>query len=120
MTKTEKMTYAKALTAVLNGDVLTDEIREKLENLLAQQTKKADAERKPTKNQRENERLRTVIVDFLSAHRGEDFTCEEIAANVEDCNGFSTSKVSALMRPLIKGKTVAKAIKDKKVRYSIA
>ena len=47
-----QMTYAVALNAAVACEALPQEVREKLAALLAQQEKKASAEKKPTKAQR--------------------------------------------------------------------
>ena len=105
-----KMTYVNAIDAVLNGEV-NDEVRERLvalrESLAKRNARKSD---KLTKTQRENEGVKSAILEVLSD--GEAHQCKDIAAALE----ISGQKCSALLRQMVEGGSVEKFI-EKRVTY---
>lgn len=103
-----KMTYAVAIDSALNG-VVTDEVREKLEALKAQLAKRNKGERKPTKTQRENERVKAQIADLLTT---EGKQCKDIA----EALGISGQKCSALLKQMVEG-GLAEKYSEKRVTY---
>lgn len=114
-----KMTYVKALDAVLSGEVLTDEIMEKLTALRASLEKKNGAERKPTKEQEANAVLKSAIADYLRKTGGGK-TVSDLIKEVECLGDFSNQKVSALMRQLILDGVVVKTVDKRKSYFSMA
>lgn len=108
----EKMTYSKALAAVLNGEPLTDEIREKLEALKASVEKKNSTERKPTATQTANEGFKEAIVNGIS--EGEKYTITDLIKTVPEIAELSNQRVSAIVRQMVEsGSLVREEIKRK-------
>ena len=87
MTKRDVLTKVVALE-----DVFTAEEREVAQKMIAQLDKKSS---KPTKAQLENEVIKGDILEVVAD--GHARTAKEIGAEV----GYSTAKVSALLRALV-------------------
>lgn len=114
-TTATKMTYAKALTEAIACEVLSPEVREKLEALLAQQVKKSSAEKKPTKTQEANKALGEVVLSILREN-GSPMTVTEVFNAMPEGSASSTQKVSALVRALLLEGKVVKTV-EKRVSY---
>lgn len=98
---TAKITNRSALTYAI--DHLTNapsEIIEKLQGMIAQLDKKNASPKKLTSQQEKNEVIKTAILDFLSDHESEGFTCSDLIKAVPELDGDSNQHVSALMRAL--------------------
>lgn len=71
-------------------------------DLLARKNTSANGEKKLTDTQKENERYKELIVEFLAGlpedHAG--MTCSEIIKSIPELNGFGTQKVSPLLKQL--------------------
>ena len=105
---TNKMTYVTALDYVL-ATVDNDEVKEKLTALRASIEKKNSAERKPTKAQIENERMRSEILTFIvDAH-----TATEVAENF----GISNQRATALLTALVKAEKVERFVEKRKAYF---
>lgn len=96
---TSKMTYSQAIEAVLNGEI-TEAVRERLLALQASLNKKSASPKKLTAQQEKNEDTKCAILNFLSDHEGEGFTCSDLIKQVPELEGDSNQHVSALMRAL--------------------
>lgn len=96
----EKMTNAKALTFVLdNFDGMPEDVREKLEKMLAQTLKKnAGGTEKASAKALENQKFGEILLDFMADNTV--YTITELIHKVEAFSGFSTSKVTAIITPL--------------------
>lgn len=111
-----KLTYSSALTYAIENCEMPADVREKLEALRAQQEKRSNADRKPTKNQQANANLREVVMDVLR-NAGKPMTVTEVFnAMSENPEVSSTQKVSALMRQLLLEGRVVKTM-EKRVSY---
>lgn len=111
-----KHTYSSALTYAIENCEMPADVREKLEALRAQQEKRSNADRKPTKNQQANANLREVVMDVLR-NAGTPMTVTEVFnAMSENPEVSSTQKVSALMRQLLLEGRVVKTM-EKRVSY---
>ena len=111
-----KLTYSPALTYAIENCEMPADVREKLEALRAQQEKRSNADRKPTKNQQANANLREVVMDVLR-NEGKPMTVTEVFnAMSENPEVSSTQKVSALMRQLLLEGRVVKTM-EKRVSY---
>lgn len=111
-----KLTYSSALTYAIENCEMPADVREKLEALRAQQEKRSNADRKPTKNQQANANLREVVMDVLR-NEGKPMTVTEVFnAMSENPEVSSTQKVSALMRQLLLEGRVVKTL-EKRVSY---
>ena len=91
MTKREKFEMLMAIDEVKSNPVLSEFITHELE-LLA---KKNTSEKKPTAVQVANEVLKNAIVAGMNPDRL--YTVTELIKEIPECNGLSTSKVSALV-----------------------
>jgi len=108
-----KMTNLKALTYVLENCVLPDDVFEKVKNIKTSLAKKSDgSNKKMTAKQVENEKLKDAILNFLMAENC-SYTITEITEFVEELNGLSNQKVSALTKQLVDDNLV-KRVEDKK------
>lgn len=112
-TKENKITNLKALTYVIENCVLPDEVFEKVKNIKTSLAKKSGKiNKKLSAKQVENEKLKDAILEFLMSKNG-GFTITEITDYVEELNGLSNQKVSALTKQLVDDGFV-KRTEDKK------
>ena len=120
-TTATKMTYAKALSEAIACEVLSSEVREKLEALLAQQVKKSSTEKKPTKVQLANAGVKETIVEVLR-EAGKPMTISELMTANEALSPMvvSTQKVSALLTQMVKAGTVNREEIKRKAYFSLA
>ena len=100
MTNT-KMTNKIAIQyAIDNLPDAPADVREKWANMIVQLEKKSASPKKLTAQQEKNEVLKTTILDFLTDHEGEGFTCADLLKEIPALEGDSNQHVSALMRQL--------------------
>ena len=112
----EKMTYARALSYVLDNcnDLPTDVI-EKLEALRTQTEKRHSSDSKPTKKQEENTELANQLYELMLMEGGNHTVSEWIAvSNSETVRSLTNQKVSALMRILEREGKVVKTSEKRK------
>ena len=126
----EKMTYAEALTlaielidqcedSILDAETECpkyDTVKEKLTALRAQVDKRNSAERKPTKVQIENERLKSFVFEALG-NKPQTVT-EFMATSTELCD-LSKQKVAALVNALVDEGNVVKTVEKRKSYFSL-
>ena len=113
-TKTEKMTYVKAVEyaiAHIENTEETSEVVEKLIALLASLNKKGSAERKPTKVQLENAKVLEQIIEEMEI--GKKYTISEMIKNFEFLNGCTPSKVTGIIKPALEKNIHREEIKNK-------
>lgn len=98
-TTTSKVTYAQALTAVLENQPLTEEMIVKLTTLRDSYVNKA-ANKKPTKKQVENDAFLMQIVEAMDDEAV--YQCKDLITlcNLVDAEGkaFSPNRISAIMK----------------------
>lgn len=112
-----KMTYVQAIDYIINHgesvcgqeDETFAEACDKLEALKATLVKRNSAEKKPTKTQKENEGIKSAILDTLTE---EGQQCKEIAKVI----GITGQKCSALLTQLVKA-NLAEKYAEKGVTY---
>ena len=105
-------TYAVALNAAVACEALSQEVREKLATLLAQQEKKASTEKKPTKVQEANVSIKQVILTALEGQEAK--TVSEIQTLTPELGELSNQKVASLVRQLVEeGKLIRLEVKRK-------
>lgn len=116
-TKTPKMTYSTALSAVINGEPITDEIVKKL-TALCDSLEKKTASKKPTEQQEKNAGFKTAIYDFMEP--GKRYTITQlrksVPALVADPEAASSQRVSALMTQMVTDKEIVRT-EEKRVAY---
>lgn len=113
-----KVTYVSALEVVLNGEPMTDEVREKLEALKASIAKKNTAERKPTATQTANEGFKVAILNGLES--GKAYTITDIIKSVEAVSELSNQRVSAIVRQLVESGSLVREEVKRKAYFSLA
>lgn len=113
-----KVTYVSALNTVLNGEPMTDEVREKLEALKASIEKKNTAERKPTATQTANEGFKVAILKGLES--GKAYTITDIIKSVDEVSELSNQRVSAIVRQLVESGSLVREEVKRKAYFSLA
>ena len=118
----QKMTIAtkfdEVIKAVQGEDSVmsVEEIVDFLTDRKDKAVKKAGT-RKPTANQKENEGIKGIILDNLTA---EGQTVSELMAGTPDLAGYSNQRLSALLRQLVLDGSVVKTVDKKKSYFSLA
>lgn len=112
-----KITYVSALDVVLNGEPMTDEVREKLEALKASIAKKNTAERKPTATQTANEGFKVAILEGLES--GKAYTITDIIKSVDAVSDLSNQRVSAIVRQLVESGSLVREEVKRKAYFSL-
>lgn len=133
MEKTNKTRITKAMhfediKAMLNGQPVTYgttieqavEFIDKELGLLAR--KNSGENKKPTKTQQENEGYKALILEFLATlpDDKDGVTCTEIIKGVTEFEGFSTQKISPLVRQLMAADKVTKTEAKGKSLFRLA
>lgn len=116
MANTTKLTKAQKYAMLLDEPVVQanpvyKELIEHEMELLANKNAKKSAE--PTKAQKANAELATVIYNGMEPNRL--YKCAEIAKAIPECSGMSTQKISPIMRNG-EGSLFAKVV-EKRVTY---
>lgn len=129
MEKTNKTRITKAMRfedikAMLNGQPVTYGTTTKdavdfIEHEVALLTKKNSGE---NKTQRENEGYKALILEFLAtlSDTSAGVTCTEIIKGVAEFEGFSTQKISPLVRQLMAANKVIKTEVKGKALFRLA
>lgn len=117
MKKTRKELFAE----ILNLDVVQEnqEYVDFLEKEIEKCNRKS-ASKKPTATQLENEGLKDAILVFLSGEGDNRFTITELTQQVDELQGRTTQKVSALMRQLLLDGMVVRTSEKNKTYFSKA
>ncbi len=116
---TNKMTNVKALTYALENCELPADVAEKFEAMKASFEKRnARKHEGPTKAQKERMALAEKVFEALVADT--PYGSADIAGLIPETEGFSSQKVTALMKGLVAdGRVNAETVKGKKV-YTLA
>lgn len=133
MEKTNKTRITKAMRfedikALLNGDSVTygttiEEAMDFIDNEVRLLAKKNSGEnKKQTKTQQENEGYKALILEFLATLPDDKagVTCTEIIKGVAEFDGFSTQKISPLVRQLMAADKVTKTEVKGKALFRLA
>lgn len=112
----KKMTKRDYFNRILS--YAKDEDKEFILHELDLLTKKNSGEKKPTATQKENENIKTIIVNVLSD--GVARTIGEICKADEALSELSSQKVSALVRQLVNDEIVVREEVKRKAYFSIA
>ena len=118
---TNTMTYAMALDTAINflneniqyGDDFSATV-EKL-TALKEQLAKRSTSKAPTKTQKANEEVKTLILNVLT-DTGEKMTITEMLTD-DRLKGFTNQKISALLRQMIESGKATKTIENKKAYF---
>ena len=114
MTKREMYNAILEIEAVKANADLVEGIKHEIELL----DKKSKAERKPTKTQVENERLRGVLIAYLAVADAPK-SIAELKAEVSELSELSTSKIAHIVKPLVDSGRVTRTVVKKVAHYSI-
>ena len=112
LTKKEK--YGMVLDYIQDNEMLIEFINNEIELLSKKSSRTA-----PTKTQVENENIKSVIVDTLTALARPVIITELQNANAELAT-YSNQKISALLTQLVNANIVTRTIDKKKAYFSIA
>ena len=121
-TTTKKLTKRDRFEALLkmsevqaNPDMVTF-IEHEIE-LLA---KKNAGDKKPTAKQMENDAVKQVILDEMTANPDKLYTVTDLIKGVPELADYSNQRVSALLRQMIDANTVVKTVDKRKSYFSLA
>ena len=119
---TKKLTKCDRFEALLkmsevqaNPDMVTF-IEHEIE-LLA---KKNAGDKKPTAKQMENDTVKQVILNEMTANPDKLYTVTDLIKGVSDLADYSNQRVSALLRQMIDAGTVVKTVDKRKSYFSLA
>ena len=110
----KKPTKAQMFKQILDTYPLTEDEKSFIQHEMELLAKKNSAEKKPTAQQKENEVIKTAILDAMED--GTPYTITDLIKTVPACAGMSTSKVSALVRQLKESGEVIRT-EDKRKAY---
>lgn len=114
----EKLTNVKALEIAI-ASVEDTEVKAKLEVMKAQFIKKNSAERKPTANQYENEKIKNYLIANIGDKK---YTITEIIDNVmvnTEWAKISCSRMTAICTQLVEDNSLVRTTEKRKARYSL-
>lgn len=119
---TKKMNYAELLDVVNQfttgeqKDRLTDFINHEVELIV----KKNSAERKPTANQLENEKIKNHVLTHMV--KGQEYTATELIKNVlsgTEWAELSVSRMTAILTQLVEDNSITRDYKKRKALFSL-
>ena len=125
MKKMNMVAKYEAIKAMLNGEAVVEFSIEDaiafIEGRIEPVEKKnaGGGERKPTKNQLENEGIKAELVAVLSS-ADSPVTIGEIQKISESLGGFSNQRLSALLTQLVKAETVVRTEVKGKAHFALA
>ena len=112
VTKKERFAELLAIPAVASNQDLVDFINHEVDLLTR---KNASGEKKLTANQIENENLKDIIVNSLSADTG--LTVTEMIKTIPELAEFTNQKVSALTTALVKDGKVERRVEKRVTKF---
>lgn len=115
MTKRDYFNVIKSLDEVQNRPELVAFIDHELELLTRKNSSNGD--KKPTALQIANEELKDAICKGMEVDR--PYTVSELIKEIPECDGLSTSKVSAMLRQLLEEGRVVKSVEKRKSYFTV-
>ena len=112
VTKRERFAELLAIPAVASNQDLVDFINHEVDLLTR---KNASGEKKLTANQVENENLKDIIVNSLSADTG--LTVTEMIKTIPELAEFTNQKVSALTTALVKDGRIERRVEKRITKF---
>lgn len=112
ITKRERFAELLAIPEVAKNQDLVDFINHEVDLLTR---KNASGEKKLTANQLENENLKAIIVNSLSAETG--MTITEMIKTIPELAEFTNQKVSALTTALVKDGKVERRVEKRVTKF---
>ena len=117
MTKKDYFNILLAIPEVENSPELTAFIEHELE-LLANKNKTKEGEKKLTEKQLENEKIKTIILEFMKPNNL--YSTSDFMKNIEEFSEMSNQKISALMRQMKLEEKVERVEDKRKVFWKLA
>ena len=117
MTKKDYFNILLTIPEVENNPELTAFIEHELE-LLANKNKTKEGEKKLTEKQLENEKIKTIILEFMKPNNL--YSTSDFMKNIEECSEMSNQKISALMRQMKLEEKVERVEDKRKVFWKLA
>lgn len=118
MENKKKMTKREMFEQIKARYALTDEEIAFIDHELELLAKKNSAEKKPTATQKANENIKNAILDFLK--NGGKYTISNLIKSIPECEGLSTSKVSAVVKQMIVSGMVERIEEKRKAYFKLA
>ena len=118
MTKKEKFAIARSIVEASNHEMAQD-IMDFFDKEVEMLNRKhsATGERKPTAAQKQNEVLKTAILDAMEVDRL--YTVSEMIKEIPECEGLTTQKISALCRQMVESANIEKIKENGKTLFRI-
>ena len=82
--------------------------------------KKNAGDKKPTAKQMENDTVKQVILDEMTANPDKLYTVTDLIKGVSDLTDYSNQRVSALLRQMIEANGVEKIVDKRKSYFRLA
>ena len=82
--------------------------------------KKNAGDKKPTAKQMENDTVKQVILDEMTANPDKLYTVTDLIKGVPELAEYSNQRVSALLRQMIEANAVVKTVDKRKSYFSLA
>ena len=82
--------------------------------------KKNAGDKKPTAKQMENDAVKQVILDEMTANPDKLYTVTDLIKNVDGLGDLTNQRVSALLRQMIDAGAVVKTVDKRKSYFSLA
>ena len=82
--------------------------------------KKNAGDKKPTVKQMENDAVKQVILDEMTANPDKLYTVTDLIKNVDGLGDLTNQRVSALLRQMIDAGAVVKTVDKRKSYFSLA
>ena len=117
MTKKDYFNILLTIPEVENSPELPAFIEHDLE-LLANKNKTKECEKKLTEKQLENEKIKTIILEFMKPNNL--YSTSDFMKNIEECSEMSNQKISALMRQMKLEEKVERVEDKRKVFWKLA
>ena len=114
LTKKDRFNQLLEIPAVQANTELVAFIEHEIE--LLNNKNKAD-NKKPTAKQLENEKLKVAILEYMKPEV--IYTIKEMLENIEECDGFSTPKMSSLLHSLAKEEKVERVEEKRKIYWKL-
>lgn len=114
----EKLTNVKALEIAI-ASVSDEAVKAKLETMKAQFIKKNSAEKKPTANQYENEKIKNYILANIQSSK---YTITEMIDNLmanTEWAKISCSRMTAICTQLVEDNSLVRVVEKRKAYYSL-
>lgn len=119
MTNKKALEIAMELIRGLDDENQYTEVLEKLDKMKVQVEKKSGGAKKPTATQVENESLKTVILEYLTAV-DERKTVSELLKEIPELAELTNQRVTSLVTSLYKDGKLIREVDKRKAYFKVA